>query len=98
MVEPLRVVDDAQQWLPFGGLRQKSQRRERHQEGVGTLAVRKSERNVEGLTLWLRERSQRVEQRCADLVQSRESELHVGFDADETNYSKAVGRCDQLLE
>ena len=81
VVEPLDVVDEAQQRSLRGDLGQQVQRGQSDQEAVGGRAGRQSQRHAERGLLGLRQRSQPVEHRRAELVQPRERQLHLGLDA-----------------
>jgi hypothetical protein len=55
-VEPLGVVDEAQQGLFLGDLRQEAECRETHQEAVGSGSGHGTERDAQRALLGLRER------------------------------------------
>ena len=81
LVEPLEVVDDAQQRLLLGDLRQQAERGQADEEAVGRRAGREAERDPQRVLLRLRERVEAVEQRRAELMQPGERQLHLGLDA-----------------
>jgi hypothetical protein len=77
LVQPLRVVDQAQQRRVLGDLGQQVQGGQPHQEPVGCGALALSERHVQCVSLRLRKRSRAVQQRRAQLVQAGERELRL---------------------
>jgi hypothetical protein len=80
-VEPLEIVHETQQRLRLGHLRQETERRQAHEEAVRSSAGREAERDPQGVLLRLRERSEATEQRHAELMQTRERQLHLRLDA-----------------
>ena len=81
LVEPLQVVDDAQQRLRLGHLRQERERGEPDEEAVRCRAGRETERDLQRLLLRCGEHVEVVQQRPVELVQPRERQLHLGLDA-----------------
>ncbi len=80
-VEPLRVVDDAQQRALGSGLGEEAQRRERDQEAVGRGAGRQPQGDAEGRLLRGRQGVEPAEQRRAQLMEAGERQLHLRLDA-----------------
>ena len=80
-VEPLRVVDDAQQRALLGRVGEQREHRQPDQEAVGRRAHGQPERRAQGVALGRREPPQMPEQRRAQPVQAGERELHLGLDA-----------------
>ncbi len=78
-VEPLRVVDDAQQRLLLGDVGQQPEDRQSHSEAIRYRAGAQPERGRERVSLRAGEVLQPVEHRGAQLVQT--GELHLGLDA-----------------
>jgi len=76
LVEPLRVVHDAQQRLLLGGLRHEAERRDRDQEPVRAVSRGEPERDAEPAPLGFGERVKPAKQRSAQLVQPGEGKLH----------------------
>ena len=81
LVEPLRVVDDAEQGLVVGGRGHQAQHRQPDQETVRRRPDAAAERDVQRLALWFRQLVEVIQQRRAQLLQSGEGELHVGLHA-----------------
>ena len=81
VVEPLEVVHETQQRLRLRHLRQETERRQAHEEPVASSAGREPERHPERVLLRLRERFEAIEQRHAELMQTRERQFHLRLDA-----------------
>ena len=81
LVEPLRVVDETEQRLVIGGGGHQAQHRQPDQETVRGLPGAAAESDVQRLALRFRQLIEVVHQRCAQLLQPGECELHVGFHA-----------------
>ena len=81
LVEPLGVVDDAEQRALLGDAAQEAEHRQSDEEPVGRLARRQAERDGERVPLRSRERVKAVEQRRAELMDPRERQLHLGLGA-----------------
>ena len=81
LVEPLRVVDHADQRKRFGGLGQQAQDGHGHQEAIRGSALLQAERDLQRGALGRRQRLQPVEQRRAQMMQAGERELHLGLHA-----------------
>ena len=87
LIEPVRVIQDAQQRLLLGGLRQESEHREGDQKSVGFVSRGKSERNGERTPLRLGEHTKPTEHRSEQLMQPRESQFHLRFDTNTAGHS-----------
>ena len=81
LVEPLRVVDDADQRLPLGDLGEQRQRGEPHQEPVGRRTGAQSEHRRERLALRGGQPLEVIQHGCAKLVQAAVGQLHLRLDA-----------------
>lgn len=81
LVEPLGVVDEADQRLLLRGVRQQAQHRQANQQAVGRLAGRESERRGECVALGAWQVRQPFQQRYAQLMQAGERDLHLGLRA-----------------
>jgi hypothetical protein len=81
-VEPLRVVDDADEGFTFGDLGEQRQRRASHQERTGCRAGVPTEHRREGGALRRRQPVEVAEHRRAELMEAPERELHLRLDAD----------------
>jgi len=80
-IQPLRVVDQAQQRLVFGDCGHQAQHRHGDHERVGRIARGRPQRDPQRSALRRRERVDPGKERRAQLVHGRERELHLGFDA-----------------
>ena len=81
LVEPLRVVDDAQQGLVVGGGRHQAQHGQPDQEAVRGRADSAAEGDVQRFALRFWQFIDVSHQRRAQLLQAREGQLHVGLHA-----------------
>ncbi len=81
VVQPLRVVDDAQERLLLGGVGQEAQDRQAHEEALRWRSGAQAERRAQGVALRARQHRETVEQGRAQRVQPGEGELHLGLDA-----------------
>jgi hypothetical protein len=84
LIEPLGVVDDAEHGLLLGDIGEQAQHGQPDEEPIGSVACAQAERDLEGLALRDRESLEPSEKRQAQLVQARESELHLGLHSDRT--------------
>ena len=89
LIEPLGVVDEADQGALLGGVRQQAECGEPDEEGVGCLPLQETEHNAERLALRWGEPTEVIQERSAQLVEPGERELHLGLDAG--------GACDAAL-
>ena len=80
-VEPLRVVDAAEQRPLARDLGQQAERGQRDQEAVGRRAGRRPKATRSAARCGSGSASSRAEQRRAELMQARERQLHLGLDA-----------------
>jgi len=78
LVEPLCVVDDAQQRAVIGGGRHQAQHGQPDQETVGRRADSRPKRRSARHAA-VRQFVDVLHQRCAQLLQSCEGQLHVGL-------------------
>ena len=76
-VQPLRVIDQAQQRPVFRRLRQQGQHRQPDQEPVRRTAAAQPERDPQRVALRGREPLQAIQQRRAQLVNASERQLHL---------------------
>jgi hypothetical protein len=81
VVEPLRVVDEADDRSGRRRVREQRQHREADQEPLRMRAPTQAERGFEGLALRRRQSFAIGQQRRAELVQRRERQLHLCLDA-----------------
>jgi hypothetical protein len=100
LVEPLRVVDDADQWLRFGDFRKERERGEPHEESVWPRALVQAEHGCESAALGAREPIEAIEHRCTQLMKPAVRELHLGLDAGSLHEARprAFGALGQVVE
>jgi hypothetical protein len=98
LVEPLSVVDDAEQWPVLGHHRQQTQDGQSDQEPVRRTAGAVPERDGQRLPLRNRQTIPQVQHRPAQLMQTRVRQLHLGFDARRTRNPASGGRSHEVVE
>ena len=82
MIEPLRVVDDAEERLLLGDLSEQRQRREPHQQTVGCRTGAPPEHRRERVALRAGKPFEVVQHRRAKLMEPAVGELQLRLDAD----------------
>jgi hypothetical protein len=92
-VEPLRVVDDAQERLLRCHRREERQRRKPDHHPVDARGFFESERDPQRVALTGREDLELVHERMHELMQAGIPELHLGFDPDQAQHAQISG-CD----
>ena len=97
-VEPLRVVDQAQERLLLGSFGEEAESREPDKKRARRLSRAEAERNVERVTLRIGQTLGESHDRRAELLQRRVVELHLPFDARGPNDAKILARLDRVLE
>ena len=81
LIEPLRVVDDADERLPLGDQREEPQRGEPDHERVRWWASVQSEHRREGVTLGTGQPVEVIQHRGAELMEAAVGQLHLGLNA-----------------
>jgi hypothetical protein len=94
----VRVVDDAEQRLVLGCLRQQVEDCEPDQERIRRPAGAQPERDLERVALGIRQVPEVVEARRAQLVERRERKLHLPFDPDRAGDPEVRSRLDRMVE
>ena len=97
-IEPLRVVDHAQDGLRPGDLRHEAERREPNQVAVGNASGGEPERDPQRLGLRLRQNADRVRHRPTQLLQPRIRQIDLTLDPLRTNDPEPVRCGDHLLQ
>jgi hypothetical protein len=97
-VEPLRIVDHAEERLPLGSFRQQAENRQSDEEWTGRNATTQAERNTERLALRQREVIDQVEDRRTQLLQGCVVELHLPFDACGSNDAEVIAGLGRAFE
>ena len=98
LVEPVRVVDHAEQRAVFARGSEQAQRRGADGEPARALGLGERERAAQRIRLNRRKLGQPVEQRPHELVQARVRELRLGLDAERAHDPGVAGPCDGVLE
>ena len=97
-VEPLRVVDEAQERLLLGGFGEETENREPDEERARRLSGAEPEGDAERVTLRIRKTLDELQDRRAELLQRRVVELHLPLDARSPDDAKVLARLDRVLE
>ena len=97
-VEPVRVVDDAQQRLRVGGRREQAQDRHRDEEAVLDALVRQPEGAPQRGALHVGQLAGAVEERPQQLMQPGEGQLGLGLDAGAGEHPHAVRPRQRVLQ
>ncbi len=98
VVEPLGIVDQAQERLIFRGLGEQAQDCERDEEAVLASPGCQAERSAEGGRLRLRKALYVPENRPDDLVQSGERELRLRFHPGAAEHAHVAGLVARVLQ
>jgi hypothetical protein len=101
MIEPLLIVDQAEQRVLLGHVGQKAQHRQPDQEPIWRRPGTHAERGPQRLALWSREPLEAVQHRPQQLVQPGEGELHLRLDPGDASHPAAgrlLGQVVQQLE
>ena len=91
VVEPLRVVDEAEQRLLLRDLREEGKRPEGNEEAIGRVPGREAERDAQSMLLGLRKTIELAEHRRAELMEASKRELHLGLDPGDLRYPESGG-------
>jgi hypothetical protein len=97
-VEPLRVIDQAQERLLLGGLGKQAQDRQPHQETIRRWPSTEPERDAQRVVLGVRKALHELEERRAQLLNRREREFHLGLDPERPGDPKLRCGADRVLE
>ena len=97
-IEPVRVVDEAQERPLLGGLRQQAEHREPHEERIRRLAGAQPERDGERFALGCGQGLHQVGDRRAELLERRVRQLHLPLDADDPQNPEVPRGLDRILE
>ncbi len=98
LIQPLRIIDEAQQRLAGGHIGQQAQHRQPDQETIRRAARLQSERHSQSLALRPRQPVQAIQHPPAQLMQRRERQLHLRLDtlsAGHLEIGSRVGRIPQ---
>jgi hypothetical protein len=98
LIQPLGVVDHAQQRASLAGVREDAQRGQPDEEPVRGRAIGEAEHDLERPPLRSRDPVQTIQERCAELVEAREAELHLRLDAGRPDDGEVRRRLNQVLQ
>ena len=98
VVEPLCVVDDAQQGLLLSSIGEEAEYRESDEQRARRWSPAEPEGDAERVTLRIRESVAELEDRRTELLQRRIVEVHLPFDADSPNDAEILALLDRVLE
>jgi hypothetical protein len=97
-IQPLRIIDDGEERLILGRLRQQAEDGQPDQEPVRGRPGAESESDAKRVVLGLREALDVLEERGTQLLNRRERELHLGLDPERPGDPKPPSRLDRVLE
>ena len=98
VIQPLRVIDNAQNRTLLGSLRQQAQNGQPDHEPVRRRAGAQPENDFERLALWAREPLEAIECRRAQLMQAGEGQLHLRLHAPRPDNGQVRGGLDQVIQ
>ena len=98
LIQPLRVVDQADQWVLLGHLGQQAEGGQPDQEPVRRRPGAKAERRPQRVGLWVREPFQAVQHRRQQLVQPGVGQLHLRLDPGRMRYPAARRLLAQVVQ
>src|SRR5882672_6988635 len=98
LIEPLRVVDDAEERSVFGGLGQQTQDSEADKEWARSVPWGESECDAKRVPLRRRKAHPEREDGCAQLLKGRERELDLPFDPHRLCDPKGVPLLHDVIE
>jgi hypothetical protein len=98
LIQPLGVIDDAQERSLLGHHREQAQHRQPDEEPIRGSAGAQPEHDLDGLALRRRELLEPVEQWPAQLVQTGEGQLHVRLHALRPEDRHVRSRHDQVVQ
>ena len=97
-VEPLRVVDHAQQRLLLGSIGEEAESREPNEKRARRRPGAQTESDTKRVTLRISQTLAELEKRRTELLQRRVVELHLPLDARSANDAKVLARLDSVFE
>jgi hypothetical protein len=97
-IEPLRVVDQAEEGLFLSRFRHEAEDRQSDQERIRGSAGAQSEGDRKGLALRIGQALRELEDRGAQLLERRERKLHLSFDPTGPHDLEVRPRLDRVLQ
>jgi len=98
LIQPLRVVHDAQQGTFLGRLGHQAEHGEADQETIRRRPRGQTEHRPQRVTLGAGQPLKTTEQRYAQLMQAGERQLHLGLDSHRPLDGQVRRRCGQVLK
>ena len=98
MIEPVCVVDNRQKRPLLGRLGQQAEDRQTHQERIGWKAGAEPKRHGERFLLGHGQSVHEAEERETQLLNRRERQLHLRFDASRPDDPELAPSLDRVLE
>ena len=96
LIEPLRIVDDADKRLLLGDVGEQRQRGQSHQESLGRRACTKSEHGLERFPLRGWQPVETIQHAPTELMEAAVRQLHLRFDPDRGDEMPAGDAVDQV--
>jgi hypothetical protein len=97
LIEPLRVIDHAQQRTVLGHLREQTEHGQSDEEPIRSRARAQPEHDLQRPALRRRKPPKPIEHRAAQLIQTRVGQLHLRLHAHCPHDRATVGRLNQVL-
>ncbi len=97
-VEPLHVVDQADERRLLSDVGEQAEDRQSHEEPVRGSSRAEAEGGLQGRSLRIGEVSEVIEERRAQLVQPPEGQLHLGLDSGRAHHSAALRAVGRVLQ
>ena len=97
-IEPVGVVDHAEEAALPGGLRQQSENRERHEKRIRRRPRTQPESDIERVALRTRQALTECKDRRAELLNRSERKLHLALDPGAADDSQRRGLLDRVVQ
>ena len=97
-VEPLPVIDQADQWLGFGNVGEEREDGKPDEEPIRDRAKPQSKRRGQCLALWTRQTFELIEERRAELVEPGEGQFHLRLHPGRAHDSTTCGVPKDVVE
>jgi hypothetical protein len=98
LIEPLRVVYDAEQRLLSTNLREQPEDGKTEEKAVRRDPRAQTEGRLDCIPLRLRQQLEAIEERSAQLVQTGERKLHLGLNSDRSRYANTCRSGQRVLQ
>jgi hypothetical protein len=98
LIQPLGVIHETEERTLFSHLREQAQHRQSHEEPIRGSAAAQAEHDLQGPTLWSRQSLESIEERRAQLMQTRVRELHLGLHPHRPHHRQIRRRLKQVFQ